>query len=147
LPGDAIALAFRRPDRPSIGVSADSMCREEGGSRLGGTSLTGRWRGRHREVSKVLGQLCIEGYAIVSTDGMIADSRRRMVDELKVEADSQHFLARSSRPGRAWSPFPGRRCQCSAPPAIDPDPRRRRPCQTSNPAQCALPESRWNSLT
>jgi hypothetical protein len=40
----------------------------------------------------VLGQLCIEGYAIVSIDGMIADSRRRMVDELKVEADSQYFL-------------------------------------------------------
>src|SRR5262249_24613784 len=86
LPGDAIALAFRRPDRPSIGVSADSMCREEGGSRLGGTSLTGRWRGRHREVSKVLGQLCIEGYAIVSTDGIIAHTRRRLADELKVEA-------------------------------------------------------------
>ena len=40
----------------------------------------------------MLGQLCIEGYAIVSLDGMIADSRRRMVDGLKVEADSQYFL-------------------------------------------------------
>jgi hypothetical protein len=40
----------------------------------------------------VLGQLCIEGYAIVSVDGMIADSRRRMVDGLKIEADSQYFL-------------------------------------------------------
>jgi hypothetical protein len=43
-------------------------------------------------VAQVLGQLCIEGYAIVSLDGMIADSRRRMVDGLKVEADSQYFL-------------------------------------------------------
>jgi dihydrofolate reductase len=40
----------------------------------------------------VLGQLSIDGYAIVSIDGMIADSGRRMVDELKVEADSQYFL-------------------------------------------------------
>ncbi|HUC46077.1 MAG TPA: dihydrofolate reductase [Hyphomicrobiaceae bacterium] len=40
----------------------------------------------------MLGQFCIEGYAIVSVDGMIADGSRRMVDELKVEADSRYFL-------------------------------------------------------
>ena len=45
----------------------------------------------------MLGQLRIEGYAIVSIDGMIADGCRRMVDELKVEADSRHFLAGLNR--------------------------------------------------
>jgi len=33
----------------------------------------------------------IEGYAIVSTDGMIADRNRQMPDGLKIDADVRHF--------------------------------------------------------
>ena len=33
----------------------------------------------------------IEGYAIVSADGMIADRDRHMVDGLKIDADARFF--------------------------------------------------------
>lgn len=37
------------------------------------------------------GRPSIEGYAIVSRDGMIADRNRHMPDGLKIEADVRHF--------------------------------------------------------
>ena len=39
----------------------------------------------------MIGSLRIEGFAIVSADGMLADHHRHMPDALKVEADQRFF--------------------------------------------------------
>jgi dihydrofolate reductase len=41
--------------------------------------------------------LCIEGYVIVSADGMLANARHVMPDELKFEGDKQFFTAALDR--------------------------------------------------
>jgi hypothetical protein len=41
--------------------------------------------------------LCIEGYVIVSADGMLADARNVMPDELKFEGDKAFFTAALDR--------------------------------------------------
>lgn len=65
----------------------------------------------------MIGTMQFEGHAIVSADGMIADSAGTMPTALRNEADWQSFQAaldRSSlvvlgRLGHAWHPNPGRR--------------------------------------
>ena len=47
------------------------------------------------------GPFRIEGYAIASADGMIADATGFMPDSLKIEAD-QRFYARGARSVRRW---------------------------------------------
>src|SRR5476649_990259 len=42
-------------------------------------------------------RLCIEGYVIVSADGMLANAERVMPDELKFEGDKQFFTAALDR--------------------------------------------------
>src|SRR5439155_22149166 len=39
----------------------------------------------------MLSPIRIEGYAIVSADGMLADTNRRIPDSLKIEADQKFF--------------------------------------------------------
>ena len=47
------------------------------------------------------GPSSIEGYAIVSADGMLADADRRIPDGLKVKAD-QDFFHRALEQSAAW---------------------------------------------
>jgi len=48
----------------------------------------------------------VEGYAIVSADGMIADHDRKMIDDLKIDADARFFIGtRSRRARRARAQF------------------------------------------
>ena len=54
--------------------------------------------------------LRIDGYVIVSADGMLANAQNVMPDELKFEGDKRFFTAapRSRRPDRARPQFPSR---------------------------------------
>lgn len=44
-----------------------------------------------------MSDLCIEGYVIVSADGMLADANHLMPDELKFDADTRFFAAALDR--------------------------------------------------
>ena len=54
-----------------------------------------------------MSELRIDGYVIVSADGMLADADHVMPIELKFEGDKRFFTAspRSCRPDRAWPQF------------------------------------------
>jgi hypothetical protein len=95
----------------------------------------------------------IVGYAIVSIDGMLADSAGHIPDELKIEADQRFFDAgldaadlvvhgRNSGEDHANSPRRRRLILTRKIPAIAPDPnnplaRRWNPAGASFPAACA----------
>ena len=75
----------------------------------------------------------IEGYVIVSADGMLADANRKMPDTLKFEGDQRFFNAaldradlivhgRHSHEGQPNSPKRKRIVVTSATPALSPDP-------------------------
>jgi len=80
------------------------------------------------------GSLRIEGFAIVSADGMLADSTGHMPDALKVEADQRFFAAsldrvevvvhgRHSHEGQANSPRRRRLILTRRISGIEPDPK------------------------
>jgi dihydrofolate reductase len=81
----------------------------------------------------MIGSLRIEGFAIVSTDGMLADRDGHMPDALKVEADQRFFDSsldrvaavvhgRHSHEGQTNSPRRRRLIVTRKVSAIDPDP-------------------------
>jgi hypothetical protein len=76
---------------------------------------------------------CIDGYVIVSADGMLADANRKMPDTLKFEGDQRFFNAaldradlivhgRHSHEGQPYSPKRKRIVVTSATPSLSPDP-------------------------
>jgi dihydrofolate reductase len=82
----------------------------------------------------MIGSLRIEGFAIVSADGMLADRARHMPDALKVEADQRFFDAsldhvaavvhgRHSHEGQPNSPRRRRLILTRRISAIEPDPK------------------------
>ena len=82
----------------------------------------------------MIGSLRIEGFAIVSADGMLADRDRHMPDALKVEADQRFFDSsldrvaavvhgRHSHEGQANSPRRRRLIVTRKVSAIEPDPQ------------------------
>ena len=64
-------------------------------------SARNRWRCERAERLRVRGNLRIEGYAIASVDGMIADATGFDAASLEFEADQRFFLSRSI--GCRWS--------------------------------------------